>query len=281
MKSKTVFDVGMNNGNDTAYYLYRGYDVIAVEANPQMVDYVKARFPAEIKNGRLKILNVGVADVVGTIPFWVCDSHSEWSSFHRNIAARDNSAHHEILVPTRRFDSIIEEFGVPYCLKVDIEGNDKICLAGLKKGSLPEYVSVEASELEQVDLLAELGYTRFKCISQFHYLPLELPPTPEQLSYEEAERELQKKNLLTPILRRVGALKSLERQKNQSRTEGDWVFPFGSSGPFGEKLLGRWQTHQELRNTFETCQKMMRSGQCSPFWQDKEYSFWADFHAAK
>src|SRR5271163_839043 len=129
MKSKTVFDVGMNNGNDTAYYLHRGYDVVAVEANPQMADHVKARFPAEIKNGRLKILNVGVAEVEGTIPFWVCDSHSEWSSFHRNIASRVNSVHHEILVPTRRFDSIIEEFGVPYYLKVDIEGNDKICLA--------------------------------------------------------------------------------------------------------------------------------------------------------
>jgi FkbM family methyltransferase len=271
----------MNNGNDTAYYLHRGYDVVAIEANPHLVDLVRPRFAKELQNGRLKILNVGIADVEGTIPFWICDSHSEWSSFNRNVAARDNSVHHEILVSTRRFNSIIEEYGVPYYLKVDIEGNDKVCLSGLKTGSLPEYVSVEASELHEVDLLAELGYTRFKCISQFHYLPLESPPTPEQLSYEEAVRALEARKLLAPILRRVGALRSLERQKNRSRTEGDWVFPFGSSGPFGENLLGRWQTHQEIRNTFETFQKMMRSGQRSPFWMDKEYSFWSDFHAAR
>src|ERR1700728_3852300 len=125
MKAKTVFDVGMNNGNDTAYYLHRGYDVVAIEASPHLVDLVRPRFAKELQNGRLKILNVGIADVEGTIPFWICDSHSEWSSFNRNVAARDNSVHHEILVSTRRFNSIIEEYGVPYYLKVDIEGNDK------------------------------------------------------------------------------------------------------------------------------------------------------------
>jgi FkbM family methyltransferase len=276
-----VFDIGMNNGDDTAYYLHKGYDVLAVEANPQLVEKVKPRFAAEIKSGRLTILNVGITEVEGNIPFWICEAVSEWSSFNRAIASRDNQPHHEIVVPGRRFEAIIAEYGVPFYLKVDIEGNDQICLDGLKPGTLPEYVSVEASSLDQVDFLARLGYTRFKCISQFHYLPLELPPIPEQKSYEQAERELQSKSLLTPILRRVGALKSIERLKNQTRRDGEWVFPFGSSGPFGECQLGRWQTHREIMETFATFQRMMRSGESSPFWKDKDYSFWADFHAAK
>src|SRR5450432_793339 len=128
MKPKTIFDVGMNNGDDTAYYLHRGFDVVAIEANPNLVDKVKIRFREAIKNGRLTILNVGIAEEDGTIPFWICDDHSEWSSFHRNVASRDNSAHHEIPIRSRRFDSILKEFGMPYYLKVDIEGNDQLCL---------------------------------------------------------------------------------------------------------------------------------------------------------
>ena len=271
----------MNNGDDTAYYLRRGYDVVAIEANPQQVEKVKLRFPQEIKNGRLTILNVGVAEAEGNIPFWVCDTISEWSSFHREVASRDGAPHHEILVPCRRFASIVKEFGVPYYLKVDIEGNDGLCLNALRGGLLPQFVSVETSDLTLLDLMAELGYTRFKTISQFHYLPLELPATPEQISYEKAQRQLKALGPLTRVLRKTPARRLLERLGNKSRTEGDWVFPFGSSGPFGDKLPGRWQSHKEMRETFETFQKMMRSGQKSPFWSDKEYSFWADFHAAK
>jgi len=29
-----VYDVGMHTGQDTAYYLFKGYDVVAIEANP-------------------------------------------------------------------------------------------------------------------------------------------------------------------------------------------------------------------------------------------------------
>ena len=32
-----VFDIGLNNGDDTAYYLHLGYRVIGVEANPLLV----------------------------------------------------------------------------------------------------------------------------------------------------------------------------------------------------------------------------------------------------
>ena len=34
MIPKLVYDVGMNNGDDTAYYLRMGYRVVAFEANP-------------------------------------------------------------------------------------------------------------------------------------------------------------------------------------------------------------------------------------------------------
>ena len=34
MQNDVIFDVGMNNGDDTAYYLHLGCRVVAVEADP-------------------------------------------------------------------------------------------------------------------------------------------------------------------------------------------------------------------------------------------------------
>jgi hypothetical protein len=56
-----IYDVGMNNGDDTAYYLRRGFSVVAIEPNPALVASASERFRREIKVGRLTILNVGVA----------------------------------------------------------------------------------------------------------------------------------------------------------------------------------------------------------------------------
>jgi hypothetical protein len=39
-----VLDVGMHNGDDTAYYLASGYDVVAVEANPTLCASARDRF---------------------------------------------------------------------------------------------------------------------------------------------------------------------------------------------------------------------------------------------
>jgi hypothetical protein len=37
-----IYDVGMNDGNDTAYYLSRGFRVVAIEANPVLVEQLSA-----------------------------------------------------------------------------------------------------------------------------------------------------------------------------------------------------------------------------------------------
>lgn len=261
MSSGLIFDIGMNNGDDTAYYLCRGNRVVAVEANPELVRDAERRFREEIADGRLVIINAGIADREGELPFWLCDLHSEWSSFHRSIASRENSGHREIMVRCIRFRSVIEKYGVPDYLKIDIEGYDAYCLKDLTPETAPEYISVEASDIELLDLLQALGYKRFKCISQFHFLPLEIPASVEQLRYEE----------------NVRANKGLD----EFRTFNGWHFSVGASGPLSEELPGRWQTYHEMRTTFAEFQELQRQGVATPFWNAKGYSFWADFHATK
>jgi FkbM family methyltransferase len=281
MNSKLIYDVGMNNGDDTAYYLYCGYRVVAIEANPLLVDEAKQRFAKELEAGLLTVLNVGVAEQEGQFPFWVCETCSEWSSFDRSFASRDDSPHHAIMIPCRLFGSILAEFGVPYYLKVDIEGNDHLCLHDLDPGDLPEYVSVEGTDRDLIFQLRALGYKSFKCISQFCHLPVEWPPSREQRNYAKALWLAQSRNPVIRAFRRLGARRWVERRLNWHRSSRGWTFPYESSGPFGEDLPGRWQSADELAETHRQLEQMMRAGQESPFWHEKDYSFWTDFHARR
>ena len=54
-----IYDVGMNNGDDTAYFLHQGYRVLAIEANPVLARQAEGRFEKETREGRLIVLNVG------------------------------------------------------------------------------------------------------------------------------------------------------------------------------------------------------------------------------
>ena len=72
-----IIDVGMNDGSDTAYYLHCGYRVVAVEANPELVSEAERRFRREIKDGRLTLLNVGIAEQAGEKDFWIAEANHQ------------------------------------------------------------------------------------------------------------------------------------------------------------------------------------------------------------
>jgi hypothetical protein len=64
-----IYDIGMNNADDTAHYLSLGFRTVAIEANPELVEQAKVRFGREIASGRLIILNIGIADGRGSFRF--------------------------------------------------------------------------------------------------------------------------------------------------------------------------------------------------------------------
>ena len=73
--SAVIYDFGMNNGDDVAYYLLKGHRVIGVEANPDLCAEVEERFAREIESGRLKVLNVALAEEesaepINSMPTW-------------------------------------------------------------------------------------------------------------------------------------------------------------------------------------------------------------------
>jgi hypothetical protein len=140
-------------------------------------------------------------------------------------------------------------------------------------------MSIEASDPRQFTTMKKLGFKRFKCISQHALLPIELPPAREQRRYQRFHWMLQTRNPLIRAFRGFGGREWLKREVNAGRRLHDWTFPFGSSGPFGDDLPGRWLSYDELMTVYERMLNLKAEGKSSPFWDDKEYSFWSDVHA--
>lgn len=163
-----VYDIGLHVGNDTAYYLSQGYRVVAIEANPVLVEQCRQRFQGHLQNGMLRILPVGIAEIEGVLPFYVNPRNTEWSAIDKEAAFRDGDGI-TVEVPTMRLETIFSHYGYPYFVKSDIETGDRYvmdALESLNKADLPFYVSIEAHKLEYLARLNVMGYKQFKVVDQ-------------------------------------------------------------------------------------------------------------------
>jgi len=292
MTKQLIIDVGMHNGDDTHYYLHRGFNVLAIEADPTLVEQAKDRFREYIKDNRLKILNIGIADVEGEKDFYICDSNTVWNTFNKEELISRKVAFHAVKVPCKNFDWVLKCYGIPFYLKIDIEGNDYLCIDALEVGNLPKYISTEAwgdntlERLKVLDQLHELGYTKFKCISQFNFIALEKRMTQNVQRYQNLKQITTSKNLLIRLFRKIIGIGKFYSEINQLetkfRTIDEYVFPEGSSGPFGEDTSGKWMNINEIKDVYKYYLDLFSKDVESIFWmKGVHYSFWTDFHASK
>lgn len=112
-----IIDVGAHVGQDTAYYLAKGFDVVAVEANPELADQLGDRFTADVASGRLRILNTAVAPTSGTQRLAVSDEITIWSSLSPELVNRNEAVgtrYRYVDVPAVSFDEVLRDVGVPH-----------------------------------------------------------------------------------------------------------------------------------------------------------------------
>lgn len=210
-----IFDIGMHAGEDTEFYLKKGYWVVAVDANPLLADKARERFAEAIAEGRLRIENVGIGDAPGEFDFYV-SNNPVFSSFERDLGSR-NGLQEVIRVRMVTLGSLFEKYGVPYYLKVDIEGNDGVTFDALDGvAQRPRYVSVENGFVWMLDRLRTLGYDAFKFVNQAEV-----------------------------------AKQTLPRPAREGR-EVEHRFAFGSSGAFGDEAPGEWKDYEAVRAEVET-----------------------------
>lgn len=276
--SDLIYDVGMFDAADTAYYLLRGYNVVAIDANPLMIERARLRFAKEVQAKRLTLLNIGISNTPGSATFWISD-RAEWSSFDRDIASRDGTAHKPVAVSVVPFSQILGENGVPHYLKIDIEGNDRLCVDALRGTGLPRFISVEAecvgdsealSDESAVSMLAslrEVGYKRFKLVKQDGW---------NSVRSNAAARFCMR--LVGSAARgrlRIRGLSALAGRLTDSARIANLGFAFspGSSGPWGDDLPGSWMTFEKARANY------LRERHAFFSREQPLYSFWHDWHA--
>jgi FkbM family methyltransferase len=254
MHQHLIFDVGMNNGDDAAHYLAKGFRVVGVEADPLLCDEARRRFRNEVDRGQLVVESAGVGPERGRATFYVNEQKREWSAFDPAIAGRAGMACRAVEVEVVTFAELLAKHGVPYYLKIDIERADRHCLEALTPGDLPRYVSIEAHEFEYLLLLWRLGYRGFKTL--------------DQARHNSALPNFSNENALARAAQL--ACWYADRAKNKW---GDVAHPWGSSGPFGEDTPGEWQTLEEAAYNWLHVHRGYRNrGTLNP-------RSWFDFHA--
>lgn len=165
---RLVFDVGANHGEDTDFYLAKGMRVVAIEANPLLAEELRACYGPAIETGQLIVENIGLMDRRGTLRFYRNLDCDHWSSFFSNYGARDGTRFEVIEVATLTLRDLFARHGVPYYLKVDIEGADELVLRQLQaEPAKPAFVSVEEYGIQTLGDLAAAGYDAFSIRTQY------------------------------------------------------------------------------------------------------------------
>ena len=222
-RERLVFDVGMYDGADSAYYLERGFRVVAVEANAYMVRRAEARFPDAITSGRLVIESVAIAGEPGVRALTLNRANPGGSSLFSQRLAKDE-AEGVLSVPAVTLPTLFEKHGVPHFMKVDIEGADRFCILPLTSDRAPRFVSFEMGDdaEELVTHLRAIGYRRFKVIDQLSFRELDNM----ECIYDRGALRL---------MRLLGySDPSLVRRRGRFFARGH------SSGPLPELSDGRW-----------------------------------------
>lgn len=173
-----IYDIGMHRGKDTEFYLKKGFRVIGVEANPLLAQKVREKLKSETNSGELIIIEKAISDISGTIDFYVNDIQDDWGSIYPSWNEKDTHGLRKISVPTIRLEELLNQHGVPYYMKIDIEGSDIVCLKELLNYSQkPQYISCELlaphnlgsgieSAIDIICYLRVLGYSKFKISDQ-------------------------------------------------------------------------------------------------------------------
>jgi hypothetical protein len=91
MRDDLIYDVGMHTGEDTEFYLRKGFRVVGIEANAQLCEECAHKFSAAIGSGQLQIINKAISHTVGTIDFFLNEQVSIWGTANLEWVKRNEA----------------------------------------------------------------------------------------------------------------------------------------------------------------------------------------------
>lgn len=160
-----VFDVGAHRGDKTADFLAQGARVVCVEPQPHRARELRERFADD---DRVTVVAMGLAEAPGRLPMQICSQADVLSTFSREWT-QGRFAEYEwdqtVEVEVTTLDALIDAYGVPDLLKIDVEGFEYDVLRGLSRPvpvlSFEFAVEFFAATQKCLAYLRGLGYRQF------------------------------------------------------------------------------------------------------------------------
>ena len=176
-----IFDIGLHKGLDSEFYLKKGFNVVGVEASPDLANSCRERYADWINQGKLTVVERALASKAGeTSDFYTNPGKDDWGSLYQDQAEKGLGGSHRITVETTTLAELLDSYGTPYFIKCDIEGGDRLFVNQLLTDSRrPKFVSVEATAPQDLAMLFACGYDRFQIVNQW-LNPYQIPPEPSR-----------------------------------------------------------------------------------------------------
>ncbi|MGN9808316.1 FkbM family methyltransferase [Micromonospora sp. BQ11] len=165
-----VFDIGSHVGDHIGSFRRLGARVVAVEPQPLCVRALRAIYADD---DRVTLVEAACGAAGGSVRFHVNSANPTVSTASTHfVRAADGAGgwedqvwDAEIEVPVVTFDALIDQYGVPAFVKIDVEGFEDAVLAGLSR-PLPalsfEFTTIAREvALRCLDRLTALGFDGF------------------------------------------------------------------------------------------------------------------------
>ena len=150
-----VFDVGAHAGMFAVAAARRGGRVVAVEPDPDVAKVLRANTaPFDVE-----VVRAALTDVVGPVVLWRVAESTQTSSLLRDAAEVFGRAE-AIDVPTVIFDELVDRYGMPDVVKLDIQGLESRLVPGIPLEKV-RVLLVEVSSLDDNPHLADDLAVRF------------------------------------------------------------------------------------------------------------------------
>src|SRR5579862_2323818 len=143
-----VFDIGANVGQYAEALEAIGCTVVAVEPNSDCVRHIELTYPGK----KIEVLHAATGPKDGLTSFNVSDTRDDTSTMSKEwMAMLEKEYRHNpgewrrMTVPTVTLDTLISHYGLPFYIKIDVEGFEPFVLDGLS--TQPSILSFECHGL--------------------------------------------------------------------------------------------------------------------------------------